>query len=196
MDDYTTQQMAWTILASLAVLLSAATWVDIKSHRIPNGLVLTGILIGTLGNGLFPAGFGFNSEVLPGGLGWWLAFKGMGYGLLLLLPFYFLRAMGAGDVKLMAMVGAYVGPGTVIGVVVSTFAIGGVMALMLAARTGMLRRMLENVRLQVFGLMIKSSAGQLPSMDKESAMPQLKMPYALAIALGTVWWLAWQRVSG
>ncbi|GBG13148.1 prepilin peptidase CpaA [Novimethylophilus kurashikiensis] len=196
MDYAIAQQLAAALLASLGLLLFIATWIDLKSHRIPNALVLLGILIGVLGNGLAPAGFGFNSEVLPGGLGWWMAFKGMGYGLMMMLPFYVLRAMGAGDVKLMAMVGAYVGPGTVIGVVVSTFVIGGIMALVVAARSGELNRVLENVRWALFGFMMKSSTGQITNMSEGTATSQIKLPYALAISLGTLWWLAWQRMSG
>jgi prepilin signal peptidase PulO-like enzyme (type II secretory pathway) len=45
--------------------------------------------------------------LLPGAAGFWQALAGFGIGLAALLPMYLMRMLGAGDVKLMAMVGAF-----------------------------------------------------------------------------------------
>ena len=84
---------------------------------------LPGILIGT------------SIQVLAAGVtGLIAAAVGMALGMVLLLPFYAIRAMGAGDVKLMGMVGVFLGPSEVLSVAV-TFMAGGVLALLVALQT-------------------------------------------------------------
>jgi len=179
-------------LLPLAVLLPAIARVDVRSHRIPNKLVLIGVVLGVVLNGLLPEGFGFNSAI-PGGLGWLGALKGLGVGLAVMLPLYWLKAMGAGDVKLMAMVGAFLGPDDVLGVVLATFIGGGVMALSVALWARQIGALVQNLKLMMTGSVVNMSAGQLPLVD---AIPVSvgKLPYAVAIAAGTFGFLAWQRM--
>jgi prepilin peptidase CpaA len=188
----TPQSVAFLALLPLATLLLAAAWCDLKSHRIPNSLVFGGAVLGLLLNGLLPQGLGFNS-VVPGGLGWWEALQGLGMGLVVLLPLYWLHAMGSGDVKLMAMVGAFLGPSQVLGVLLGTFLIGGMMALAIALRAGAMLRLLKNMKLLVIDGVVKVSTGQVPTMDD---LPESvgKMPYAVAIAAGTLGYLMWRRM--
>jgi prepilin peptidase CpaA len=188
----TPQSVAFLALLSLAILLLTAAWWDLKSHRIPNSLVFGGAVLGLLLNGLLPQGFGFSS-VVPGGLGWWEALQGLGMGLVVLLPLYWLHAMGSGDVKLMAMVGAFLGPSQVLGVLLGTFLIGGMMALAIALRAGAMLRLLKNMKLLVIDGVVKVSTGQVPTMDD---LPESvgKMPYAVAIAAGTLGYLIWRRM--
>jgi prepilin peptidase CpaA len=185
----TPQSVAFLALLSLVVLLLAAAWCDQRSHRIPNPLVFGGAILGLVLNGLLPQGFGFNS-VVPGGLGLWEALQGLGLGLAVLLPLYWLRAMGAGDVKLMAMVGAFLGPGQVLGALLCTFLIGGVMALTITLRAGAMLRLLENMKLLLIDGVVKVSTGQVPTVDD---LPESvgKMPYAVAIAIGTLGYMVW-----
>src|SRR4051812_45965159 len=86
--------------ALLGILILAAAGYDIRYRRIPNWLVLAGIVIGFAWN-LYSSGWS--------GLGH--AAAGLGLGFALYFPLYLLRARGAGDVKLLAAVGAIVGPG-------------------------------------------------------------------------------------
>lgn len=181
------------VLGILVMLLALASWHDVKYQRIPNRLVLVGILVGVAANGLLPPGFGFDSAVLPGGVGWPSALQGMALGLVVLLPFYWLRAMGAGDVKLMAMVGSFLGLVHVQGALLGTFLAGGVMGLLVALRKRMFWRLMQNLKLMLLGSMVKASVGQTPVMDDVPASVG-KMPYGVAIAAGTLGYLVWQRL--
>lgn len=185
--------IVYAVLAVLACLLLTAVWYDLKQQRIPNQLVFVGAVLGVLANGLLPSGFGF-SGLIPGALGWRDAFLGMGFGLALLLPFYWLRAMGAGDVKLMAMVGAFLGSAGTLGAVVFTFLAGGVMALAVVLWTKQVGQLLQNLKLMLLGGLVKISAGQLPLMN-DVPVSVGKLPYAVAIAVGTLGFVTWRRMG-
>lgn len=180
-------------LMPLIILLLMVTWQDVNHFRIPNKVVLIGIFFGVLLNGLLPQGWGFNS-VIPGGLGWLDSLQGFAVGLLILMPLYWLRALGAGDVKLMAMVGAFLGPNDISGVVLATFVAGGLMALIVVMRSKKLGQMLQNIKLILLGGMVKMSIGQPPLMN-DLPVSVGKLPYALAITVGTFSFLAWQRMQ-
>jgi prepilin peptidase CpaA len=95
-----------------------AIWIDTRTHRIPNVLVGSTLLsacalqVGSHGT----AGIG-------------LVLGGAAVGLLSLLPLYVAGAMGAGDVKLMAALGALVGPQTAVLAVAFTLVAGAALAL-------------------------------------------------------------------
>ena len=180
------------VLLTLVILLGVVAWQDLKQHRISNRVVFVGVVLGFMFNGLMPQGQGFNSPA-PGGLGWLAGLTGLGMGMAVLLPFYWLRAMGAGDVKLMGVVGAFLGPGQVLGALLGTFLIGGVMALVIALRAGAIMRLLGNVKFMLLDGVVKMSTGQVPTMDDLSQSVG-KLPYAVAIAVGTVGYMVWRRL--
>lgn len=179
-------------LAVLTFLLLLASLEDIRSHRISNKLVLVGILLGLGFNGLLSVGMGLNSSN-PGGIGWLGSMKGLALGIGLLLPIYLLRAMGAGDVKLMGMVGAFLGPEDLIGAVLATFIAGGVMALVVALWSKQLANLLLNIKLMLFGSLLEIGAGKLPIVEPVAESVG-KLPYAVAITMGTFGYLVWQRM--
>ncbi len=184
--------MGLLALAPLVALLLMVAKQDIRSHRIPNKLVLIGVILGLMLNGLLPDGLGFNSTT-PGGLGWLAGLQGLGIGMAVLLPIYWLRAMGAGDVKLMAMVGAFLGPTDVLGAVLATFIAGGVMALAVVLWSRQLAGLSQNIKLILLGGFVKMSAGKLPLMN-DLPVSVGKLPYAVAITVGTLGYLVWQRL--
>lgn len=169
----------------LGLALFSAIWHDVRSRKIPNRLIVCGALAGVLLHTLLPAGSGlFNTP--PGGLGILYSLAGFIVGLLFLLPFYALRALGAGDVKLMAMVGAYIGAAGVIGATLLAMLAGGVLALAVALWSGQLSQVVGNVQ-HMLRHGLSRTAGADSGAGGEAAPPPLtgKLAYAIAIACGT-----------
>lgn len=98
------------ILLTPAVLLAA--WIDWRQHKVPNWLTATIALAGLLVQCKFNGWSGLGS-----GLGGLVA----GFGLLI-VP-WAMHGMGAGDVKLMAAIGAWFGPWMTL----VSFAVGAVL---------------------------------------------------------------------
>src|SRR3569833_3024733 len=111
--------------ALLAALTLTAAVYDIRFRSIANWLVLGGIIAG------------FAWSLYSGGLsGLGLAAEGLGLGFALYFPLYLLKARGAGDVKLLAAVGAIVGPGSCFWVFLLTALLGGIIAMVLLMLRG------------------------------------------------------------
>jgi prepilin peptidase CpaA len=158
--------------ALLLLFLAAAVITDLRARIIPNTVVLTGALSGILLAGLHPQGIGFLS-----------ALGGLALGLAIFLPLYLLRAMGAGDVKLMAMAGAFIGPAAIAEAALWVLLTGGALALFFALRRSVARRMAANLREMFFSA---AASVQIRTLPDFSAGPQTaaRLPYAVAIALG------------
>ncbi len=119
----------------LLLLVTAAAIKDLESRRIPNLLLLAGVLGGLLLHLLSPQPV----TALLGALG------GCATGLAVLLPFYLLRGMAAGDVKMMAAVGVFTGAGDALRIAVLAWCAGGVMVLVFLIVKGRLRLALANL---------------------------------------------------
>ena len=102
------------IRIAVAVLVLSAAAFDLRYRRIPNWLSLSGLILG----------FGLNLLLFQ-----WSGALHAGEGLMLAtavyLPLYMLRGMGAGDVKLMAVLGALVGPSYWLEILIGTGLLGG-----------------------------------------------------------------------
>ena len=107
-----------SLIIALVALLAFALLSDVRERRIPNALVVTGLLVGLAGHAW-----------LAGVSGLMFAASGALAGLLCLLPFYISGALGAGDVKLMAMCGAFLGPLQVAVASVASLLVGGVIGI-------------------------------------------------------------------
>jgi prepilin peptidase CpaA len=159
---------------AIALILAAlACWFDIRTRRIPNLLTFGGAAV-ALGYALVTGGWaGLGISALG-----WLA------GAALFLPFFVLGGMGAGDVKLVACLGAWLGPWTAVYVDLYAAIAGGVMALALALGTGYLRKALTNVWLLLAHWRV-AGIRPLPELTLEGARGP-RLPYALPIAAGAV----------
>src|SRR5438105_6042576 len=134
----------------IALVVTAALY-DIKSRRIPNWLVAIGLILS--------AAFSVESSGAQG-LTTWGGGLLVGFGLF--IPIYILRAMGAGDVKLMVMVGSFLGAGAALDAVLLTLLTGGGLALFYAFIGGRLRTLYSNVRFMAMDLTVKVAIGETP----------------------------------
>ncbi len=163
-------------LLLVAALVVGAAVLDVRSRRIPNWLVLAGAATGFAWQMFYPA-------LVGGGLAF--ALKGMLVGFALLLPLYLLRAMGAGDVKLMAMVGTFLGPWDVASAALLSFIAGGVVALGVSLAKGALGQLLTNVKNMLIGSLMSAATTGRATVDAPAASVG-KVPFGVAIAMGTV----------
>lgn len=154
-------------LVVLASGLAIAVVTDVRTRRIPNWL--TGSL----------AVAGLGMSLASGGLTPQQSALGLLAGLLLMMPAHLIGATGAGDVKLMAAVGALVGPGPTLRAFLFTAVAGGVFAVAVAARRGRLADTLYGTSQLV---MSPSSARQaIEHTDRAN-----RFAYGPAIAIGTL----------
>lgn len=135
--------MHTTFLPELALgcLLLFACLFDLRQRRIPNRLLAIGLLAALV----LQLGSGPPSALLTSYL------AGFALGLLMFLPLYLLGGMAAGDVKLMATVGAFVGPALVFQSSLATYCFGGVMALAIVLAKGRARRVRQCARAAAAG---------------------------------------------
>jgi prepilin peptidase CpaA len=150
---------------TVAVVVVAAV-TDLRSRRIPNLLVLPFLALGLASSAVAHGWTGLGQSLL----GILLAVVAFGV-------FCLLGAMGMGDLKLAAAVGAWIGPSQLLVALVMTSLIGGVIALGWAAMGGFLVEAL------------RGSAGLVLGRRKGLTLANpaaRKMPYAPAIALGTI----------
>ena len=103
------------------------------------------------------------------------------------LPFYLLRVLGAGDVKLMAAVGAFAGPAATVNLALFVLLAGGVLALVrLLLFPGK-----ELVRANLVAMLGQFRPGATGPGFDAATQTAWRMPYAVAIALGVVAYGAW-----
>jgi prepilin peptidase CpaA len=143
-------------IAALVATIAMVT--DIRSRRVPNWLTGGSVLLGLLLHG--------RSSGLDGLA---MAIFGTCLGLSVLFPFYLLRVMGAGDVKLLAGLGALVGPRMLVSIVIFSALAGGVIAAIMLARRGRLLLTLRSMFLR----------------QSPTGLSGVTAPYAVAIAAGT-----------
>lgn len=158
----------------LLLMVCAAAITDLQSRRIPNRLLLAGMLGALVLRLLSPA-------PLTALLGW---LGGAALGLVLFLPFYLLRGMAAGDVKMMAAVGAFTGPGDALYIAILAWCVGGVMALAVIVCKGRLRLALANIWAILRPMLLHLPRGPAPGSPGQPGAGTI--PYGVAIAVGTV----------
>lgn len=171
-------------LAILFCTLGMAVLTDLRERKVPNWLILVGVLaalvyhaLTTPTSGLFGASSDAISLIA--------ALGGIAIGFTALFPLYLLRAMGAGDVKLMMMVGAFLGPLQTLGIVVLTFAAGGVLAIVMTLWQRSFHQLAVNLRFMLTTSAARAIGGESPRFEPLQQTAG-RMPYAVAIAAGTL----------
>jgi prepilin peptidase CpaA len=159
------------LILVLLVAALAGFW-DSRWRRIPNWLTVAGLIAGVAANTILSGLAGLKTSLL-----------GAGLGLLVLLPFVFLRSLGAGDWKLAGALGAFVGWRVLADLLIASMFVAGLMAVVLIVYKRRVLETLRNMARMLAALLTLHMPGAEVSLDNPRA---LKIPYGVALALTTM----------
>ncbi len=179
--------MDWLQLATqnlpvkiVCVLLIWAAYIDGKQLRVPNWLTFPMVL----------AGIAMNTA-LHGWAGTQFALLGICCGLLTLLPLYSVGGMGAGDVKLMAGIGAWLGWEVTFWSFGATVVVGAVMAVIMAFRSGRFQHHYQQFLHIALEILHIKNPRQLSAIAAERKPRMLLLPYGIPICIGSIGYFMW-----
>jgi prepilin peptidase CpaA len=166
--------MSGLVTTFVVLLVGAIACVtDIRFRRIPNVLTLSAAVAAVVFH-VFTMGMS----------GLVLALSGWAVGLVLFLPFFLLGGMGGGDVKLLAALGAWIGPGDAVWLAIYTSLAGGVLGVGIALSRNYLGTALRNIWTMLVAWSLVGPK-PVPSMTlADSTAPRLA--YAVPMMIGTV----------
>jgi prepilin peptidase CpaA len=174
--------LALPLQVLLGCITLAAGFTDLRSRTIPNSLVIVGLVFG----------FGLNTYLLHWN-GFVRSVAGFALAAAVYVPLFALRAMGGGDVKLMAAVGAIAGAANWFVIFLFTSVIGGLFAIILLLFTGTLRKTIRNVGHilnEIMHLRVPHRSRRELDVSSPSAVT---MPHGVAIAAGVILYLLLSR---
>ena len=162
-------------LLPMLALVSAAAFIDLRNRRIPNWLTL--ILLTT---GL--------ARSFAGGITPAQAFLGALVGFALPFVLFAMGALGGGDVKLLAGVGAWMGAIGVLKVFAIAAIVGMVMVLVQSARHGRLRSLFRDSALVTINVMHPNAAALNDVLENSRATQPMQsaLPYAVPVLAGVL----------
>jgi prepilin peptidase CpaA len=171
-------------LADVALILvvCAAAWSDVRTRRISNRLTVAGLLVA------------LSLRVLLGVVPLWQGVLGAALALGISVVLFALGILGGGDAKLLTAVGAFLGPAGFVGTLAISCVAGAVMAVVDAARRGVLLLLLMHLLDVVAFWRAFGRRGQARRLNTPGA---LTVPFGVAIAMGAIAWrLAGTEILG
>ena len=166
----------WQIAAVILVPgVMLASWIDFRYRKVPNWLNLPLILVGLITQGVF---HGWS------GLGMGLLGMLLGFGLLI-IP-WLMHAMGAGDVKLMAAIGVWLGPLLTF----RAFCVGAILAGVIAVAMIIIGRKFWQAYMNLGLIMtkmrsLKTAFSDFGSVQALKSTSQL-LPYGVPLSIGAL----------
>ncbi|RJP19316.1 MAG: prepilin peptidase [Candidatus Omnitrophota bacterium] len=157
-------------IISATIILTIAAYIDWKEHRVPNWLTFAAWIGGMV------------YHTIVGGFdGLTMSLIGTVVGLATLIIPYALNGMGAGDVKLMASVGAWVGAAATLHAFLWIALIGGLMGILLIIRSGQASKRLRTVGRAGVNLV---TGNNLEMGNPDDTPEKILLPYGVPIAFG------------
>ena len=156
------------IIVALAGCIS-----DLRTRRIPNYL--------TFGAAALAIGYALVTGGWPAAV---FSTAGWAVGLILFIPFFFLRGLGGGDVKLLAALGAWFGPAGMLVLAFYTALAGGLMALVVVLINGYFSTAFKNIWLLLCHWRV-TGLSAMPEISLDNPRSK-RLPYGVAIAAGAV----------
>ncbi|MFK7820144.1 MAG: prepilin peptidase [Planctomycetaceae bacterium] len=159
----------------VSIVLIVAAWIDGKELRVPNWItfpmVLSGLVYCTCVGGLSGLGAGL---------------LGMVTGLLTLLPLYAVGGMGAGDVKLMAGVGAWLGWQITLAAFCVSAVVGAIMAVCMVLHRGAFEKHYKQFLLIICEWINIKNPSELSRIAAERKPTMFLLPYGIPICIGSI----------
>ena len=174
----------WDIALVSAVLIFAA-YIDGKQLKVPNWITFPMVLSGLLYQSVANGWSGFNASMM-----------GIGCGLLCLLPLYSIGGMGAGDVKLMAGIGAWLGAATTWNSFLVTVVVGALMAVVMVVWSGKIQHHVTQFFHIAFEIVTIRDPNKLFAIAKERKPTMFLLPYGIPICIGSIMYFAYAISSG
>ena len=162
----------WPIKLVSAILILAA-WIDGKELKVPNWITFPMVLSGLVYSATI--GDGISAGLL-----------GMCCGLLCLLPLYSVGGMGAGDVKLMAGIVAWVGWEITFYSFCVSVIVGAVMAVIMVASRGAWKKHYEQFLMILSEWSVIKNPYELSKIAAERKPTKFLLPYGIPICIGTI----------
>jgi prepilin peptidase CpaA len=164
----------------VTITLIVAAFIDGYKLKVPNWLTFPLVLSGWAYAAISGGWAGLGDSLL-----------GTVVGLALLLPAYAIGGMGAGDVKLLAGVGAWVGAQTTFYAFCVSAVVGGVIALaMVGVKRGWRKH--RNQFLAIAQEIVTiGNPQELSAIAAERKSSMLLLPYGIPIAIGTIAYFVW-----
>lgn len=167
--------VSWTVTITLVI----AAVIDGLKLKVPNWITFPMIVAGWIASTMV---FGW------AGLGWSLV--GTVVGLALLMPAYAIGGMGAGDVKLLAGVGAWVGATHTFWAFLVSALVGGVIALVMVLVRHGWRHHYSQFWMILSEIFFIRDPNRLAAVAAERKSSMLLLPYGIPIAIGTIGYFA------
>lgn len=170
----------WHIKTVSAILILAA-WIDGRELKVPNWITFPMILSGLVYSACIGGLGGFGAGIL-----------GMCVGLLTLLPLYSVGGMGAGDVKLMAGIGAWLGWEITFAAFCVSTVVGAVMAVVMVLWNRSMKHHYENFLLILSEWMVIKNPYELSRIAAQRKPTMMLLPYGIPICIGTIGYFLYQ----
>lgn len=173
----------------VSIFCIVAAYIDGKELRVPNKLTFPMIIAGWIWSSI---SFGISGEGWYIGLMWSLA--GTAVGLMTLIPAMAIGGMGAGDVKMMAAIGAWVHCTITIYAFCLSTIIGAVLAVAMILWSGQIQKHYTQFWLIFNEIITIKNPEKLSAIAKERKPNMFLLPYGIPLAIGTILYFAWNRM--
>lgn len=170
--------MSWGLLLFLTAILVIGAVTDIRTHKIPNWLTFSTMIVAVA----YHTG-------MSGLQGFLFGLEGIGVGIAFFIIPYLMGGMGAADAKLMGAVGGLLGPRGAFIAFIFTSIVGGIYALALLTLHGYLRGAAKRYGRILKTFILTGQYIHIPSPEREK---RPRLCYGVAIALGTLLSVFWK----
>lgn len=182
-DDFTKQiylNRGGFFIVALLILLIWAVVTDLSKTRVPNCIIITGLILGL-----------FYRVLYLGHRNYIVILAGIVIPVLIFFPLFLMRAMGAGDIKLFAVTGAFFSIEDNMKCIALAIMLGGVIALIKVFANRNLRERLKYMFLYLGNVIRLALAGnycEIPYIDREdtAAVQTAGIKFTVPVLLGVI----------